>query len=41
MPLLLAGLLTLSGCGGAREASTPRALKLRREDLIGMEDLET
>ena len=36
MPLLLAGLLTLSGCGGAREASTPRALKLRREDLIAV-----
>ena len=26
----------LSGCGGSREASTSRALKLRREDLIAV-----
>jgi hypothetical protein len=32
----LAGLLTLSGCGSSREASTSGALKLRREDLIAV-----
>jgi len=26
----------LSGCGGSREASTPQALKLRREDLVAV-----
>ena len=32
--LLLPGLLALGGCGGSREASTARALKLSREDLV-------
>jgi hypothetical protein len=35
-PVLLATLLALGGCGGSHEGSTPRALKLRREDLIAV-----